>query len=111
MFGDTTKNLLFENEDPDKNKQLIEFNKNAYRQPYDDMKIDADSIKTQSATCINVRNEFEGLLMAGAVDVEKELARYNEKLRQSGADKIMEMYEKASKEWLESHPEYAAKNK
>ena len=33
------------------------------------------------------------------------------KLRQSGADKIMEMYEKASKEWLEAHPEYAAKNK
>ncbi len=107
MFGDTTKNLLLENEDPDKNEKLIEFNKNAYVAPYGDLKIDSGVIKTQTATCQNVRSEFEGLLLAGSVDVESELARFNSKLRQSGAEKIMDEFEKACSEWLKTHPEYA----
>ena len=107
MFGDTTKNYLLENEEDDKNEQILEFNRNAYKQPYDDLKIDTDSIKTQIATCTNVRNEFEGLLLAGSVDVDKELPKFIEKLKQSGGDIIMKKYEEASKVWLEEHPEYA----
>ncbi|UJF32437.1 ABC transporter substrate-binding protein [Paenibacillus hexagrammi] len=89
MFGNQFLNYLFENEDPQKWEKYKEFNKSGKKSPGLGFTFNSEPVKTEVAAAVNVEKEFNAALDTGSVDPDATLAKYQEKMKAAGMDKII----------------------
>lgn len=88
-FGNTFLDYLTKGEDPDKVKNMEEFNSNLTPSPMLGFSFNAEPVKVELGACQNVRAEFENVLSGGADNPEEVLDNYIAKLKAAGVDKVV----------------------
>ncbi len=87
-------------EDPDDLWEEYErFNEDSVESPMLGFTPDLDPIKNEIAAITNVTKEFRPALMTGSVDVEENLEKFNEKLKEAGLDKVIETLQSQLDDW------------
>lgn len=99
QLGNNFINYLWSNEDPNKWENFKNFNKSAEPTSILGFIADIEPVKTEVAAVKNVGAEFNGLVY-GALDPEKALPKYVEKLKAAGIDKIMAEWQGQLDKWV-----------
>lgn len=102
VIGNQFLNYIIEGNNTEKWSLYKEFNDSAASSKILGFTFDAEPIKTELAACANVREEFEYGIGTGSLDPEVYLPKYIEKLKQSGADKIIAEKQKQIDAWVAS---------
>ncbi|MBR2569713.1 MAG: ABC transporter substrate-binding protein [Paenibacillus sp.] len=90
-------------EDPkDKWDQFEAFNNSAKNAPLLGFTMDTSKVRTEIATVLNVKDEFEKALTTGTVDPKEYLPKAIEKYKAAGIEKIMEEAQRQIDEWKKS---------
>ena len=99
-FGNTFINYFLPNMPSDRNEKLKEFNEKAKNMKSLGFSFDNEPIKVEVSSCANVIQEYLQNLTSGAVDVETILPQFIQKLKQAGADKIIQEEQLQYDNWL-----------
>ena len=94
MFGNVFLAKLKKGEDPKKLENLQKFNQAAEKPLYYGFKFDASSVDLEAAACKNVINEYNRQAVLGAMDPDTVLPEFRKKLKEAGADKVVEAAQK-----------------
>lgn len=89
MFGDQRLSYLFPNEDPNKWEAYQKWNDEATVAPNVGFTFDSESVKNETVAIQNITNEFAGALDTGTVDTDTYVAKFEEKLKAAGVEKIL----------------------
>ena len=89
MFGNQFLNFLNASEDPKKWEMFEAYNASATAAPDLGFIFDNKNVKTEQAACASAIKEFRPVVGCGAVDPTEYLAKLNDKLKQSGMDKLL----------------------
>lgn len=81
-------------------KQIDDFNNNALKSKALGFVPDTSEVTNEITACTNVVAKYNPALMAGAVDIDENLAKFQEELKAAGIDKIVETKQKQYEEWL-----------
>jgi len=100
MLGNQFLNPVWETEAPDKWEQFKAFNTSAKASPALGFTFNSESLNTEVAACKAVMDEFDAGLDTGSVDPDTVLAKYAEKLKSAGLDKIIAEKQKQLDEFL-----------
>lgn len=90
MFGNVFLAKLKEGEDPQKVEKLKQFNKEAKKPLYYGFKFDASKVDLEAAACKKVISEYNKQAVLGAMDPDTVLPAFRKKLKEVGADKVVE---------------------
>ena len=89
MYGNQFLNFLNETEAPDKWEQFEAFNAKAKQLPDFGFIFDETPVQTEVAATLNIVKEYNNVLKVGAVDPEKTLPEFLNKLREAGSETIV----------------------
>ncbi len=81
-------------------KLVDEWNKNVKFSPAYGFTFDPQNVRTDVAACDTVNDEYQKAIGNGAVDPEKELPKYQQKLRDAGMQAILDEVQKQLDEWV-----------
>ncbi|MEC0242518.1 ABC transporter substrate-binding protein [Paenibacillus dokdonensis] len=101
MFGNQFNSYLWANEDPNKWEEFQKFNDRAERSIALGFAFNQEPVKSEMASIANVEKEFGASLRSGAVDPEKILAKWIEKRKAAGFDKVKAEVDKQLAEWAQ----------
>ncbi|MBJ9987157.1 MULTISPECIES: ABC transporter substrate-binding protein [Paenibacillus] len=104
MFGNQFNSYLWANEDPNKWKEFEKFNERAERSIALGFAFDQEPVKSELASIANVEKEFDATLRSGAADPEKIIAKWKEKRKAAGFDKVKAEVDKQLAEWAKANP-------
>lgn len=103
---DFTRALYSKNEAGELAKEsqsiVFEADKTAEVSPLTGFVFDSTNVRTEIANCISVIDEMVPALSAGSVDPEEQVPAFLERLKDAGADKIIEEKQAQLDEWLAS---------
>ena len=99
QFGNEFANFIIDNEEPDKWIKMEEFNNSATPVKSLGFNFDPEPVKTEVASCENIKKEFIMPLEVGTVDPDEQLPKLLEKLKQAGAEKIQAEIQKQYDAW------------
>ncbi|GIP26822.1 ABC transporter substrate-binding protein [Paenibacillus sp. J23TS9] len=102
MFGNQFNSYLWANEDPNKWEEFQKFNDRAERSIALGFAFNQEPVKSEMASIANVEKEFGASLRSGAVDPEKILAKWIEKRKAAGFDKVKAEVDKQLAEWAQT---------
>ncbi|MEF7438093.1 ABC transporter substrate-binding protein [Paenibacillus lautus] len=102
MFGNQFNSYLWVNEDPNKWEEFEKFNERAEHSISLGFAFDQEPVKSEMASIANVEKEFGATLKSGAVDPEKIIAKWKEKRKSAGFDKVKAEVEKQLAAWAET---------
>lgn len=85
-FGNQFLNYVWDTEAPDKWEQFKKFNEGAKLSPALGFTFDAEPIKTEAASLLNVKRSFDAALETGSVDPENTIPKYLESMKAAGLD-------------------------
>lgn len=102
MFGNQFNSYLWVNEDPNKWEEFEKFNERAEHSIALGFAFDQEPVKSEMASIANVEKEFGATLKSGAVDPEKIIAKWKEKRKSAGFDKVKAEVEKQLAAWAET---------
>lgn len=102
MFGNQFNSYLWVNEDPNKWEEFKKFNERAEHSIALGFAFNQEPVKSEMASLANVEKEFGATLKSGAVDPEKIIAKWKEKRKSAGFDKVKAEVEKQLAEWAET---------
>lgn len=92
--------VYLKEEDPDDlREQIDKVIDSAVESPMLGFTPDLDPIKNEIAAITNVTKEFRPALMTGSVDVEENLEKFNQKLKEAGLDKVIETLQSQLDDW------------
>ena len=101
--GFTLQNMfityLFEDDPEDKWQKFEEFNNSCNDSPLLGFFFDITPVKTELAAIQNVKEEFERFIYTGTVDPQEYIAKYNKKLYEAGAQKVMDEMQMQINAW------------
>ncbi|GAA3409956.1 ABC transporter substrate-binding protein [Paenibacillus hodogayensis] len=100
LFGNMFHSYLFNGEEPDRNKTLAEFNKNAKKSKALGFSYNPEPVKTEIAALVNVTNQYTLALETGTVDPAKVLPEYIKQVRAAGIDKVIAEKQKQLDAWV-----------
>lgn len=78
---------------------MAEFEESAIVSKILDFNVDVNTIKIEVAVTANVRDEMLRGILSGAVEPEKSIPEFLNRLEAAGSDQILEEVEKQLKEW------------
>ncbi len=99
-YGDQFKDLLLDNEDPDKWKKFEEYNKQSLILNSLGFVFNDEAVSTESSACKTVVTTYNRQLYTGSADVDPIVAKFGEELKASGVDKLIAEMQKQYDEWL-----------
>lgn len=102
MFGNQFNSYLWANEDPNKWEEFKKFNERAEHSIALGFAFNQEPVKSEMASIANVEKEFGASLRSGAVDPEKIIAKWKEKRKSAGFDKVKAEVEKQLAAWAEA---------
>lgn len=102
MFGNQFNSYLWANEDPNKWEEFKKFNERAEHSIALGFAFNQEPVKSEMASIANVEKEFGASLRSGAVDPEKIIAKWKEKRKSAGFDKVKAEVEKQLAAWAET---------
>ena len=103
-FGNTFINYVVKGEDPDKAKNMEEYNAKLIPAPSLGFSFDSEPVKTELGACQNVQAEYVNVLANGGEEnPEAVLDEYINKLKSAGAEKIKEEVKRQLAEWKNSN--------
>lgn len=100
-YGDQFKDLLLDNEDPDKWKKFDEYNKKGLILNSLGFVFNDADVSTESSACKNVTTTYNKELQCGAVDVDSTIKKYEEELKASGVDTLIAEMQRQYDAWRE----------
>ncbi|WP_339287565.1 ABC transporter substrate-binding protein [Paenibacillus sp. FSL E2-0201] len=103
MFGNQMNTYLWDNEDPQKWEKFKAFNDSSTKSPALGFVWDPTNVKNEVAACANVKAEFNASLFTGAIDPDKYMSQYIQKLKDAGLDKIIAEKQKQLDEWAKTN--------
>lgn len=89
MFGNVLLDYTLPEEDPDKAKKFEEYNKVAKTSKSLGFSFDPSKVKTKISAIENVIKEYQLLLETGSVNVDENLPKFTDKLKQAGNDEVI----------------------
>ncbi len=89
MLGNQFLNYVWDSEDPQKWEKFEQFNSEGVPSPGLGFTFDAEPVKTQVATLVNVRKEYDAALDTGSVDPDEVLPDYIDKLKAAGIEEVI----------------------
>lgn len=98
-LGNMLITYLYKDDPADKWEAYEKFNNSAINSPTLGFSPDIEPIKTELAAIQNVIDEFEPILLNGAVDPNNYLPKYIDKLKACGSEKVVEELQKQINEW------------
>lgn len=101
-MGNIFLNYVFKSEDPNKLKNLEDFNKTALAMNNLGFSLDSEPIKTEQAACANVYSEYYEDLKRGLVDPAVKIPEAIEKFEANGIRKIQEEVQKQLDRYMAS---------
>jgi putative aldouronate transport system substrate-binding protein len=102
MFGNQFNSYLWANEDPNKWEEFKKFNERAEHSIALGFAFNQEPVKSEMASIANVEKEFGASLRSGAVDPEKIIAKWKEKRKSAGFDKVKAEVEQQLAAWAET---------
>jgi putative aldouronate transport system substrate-binding protein len=99
QFGNQFLSYIWKGDSPELWKEMDLFNENAKASEALGFLFDSSTVKTEVAAVSNVINQFKGSLENGMVDPEKELPKFQEKLKAAGINKIIKEKQKQLDKW------------
>lgn len=102
VYGNQFLNYLMVGQNPAKWDKYKEFNSSAAQSKLMGFVFDPEPVKTEIAACANVSKEFDPILATGSADVATTLAKYMEKWKAAGSDRIIAEKQKQIDAWLAS---------
>jgi putative aldouronate transport system substrate-binding protein len=94
IFGNETIGYLVEGQAANTWEKTIELNNSAKASPMAGFNFNNENVKTEVANVDAIYNEMGPALNTGTVDPDKYLPNYQERMKQAGADKILEEKQK-----------------
>ncbi len=98
-LGNTMLQAVSTNENPDKNKMLIEYSNDAIDHPSLGFRFRTDPVAAELTALSAVSDGVSRALMTGFVDPEEELPKYIDALKAAGLDTVKAEIEKQYAEW------------
>ncbi|WP_058301283.1 ABC transporter substrate-binding protein [Gorillibacterium timonense] len=89
MLGNQFLNYIWKTESPTKWDEFKAFNGQAKASPALGFTFDTSSVKTEVATCKDIMKEYDASLDTGSVDPDTALAKYVDKMKKAGMEKII----------------------
>ncbi|MBO9608407.1 MAG: DUF3502 domain-containing protein, partial [Paenibacillaceae bacterium] len=74
---------------PDTWTKTEKLNNESEKSPIMDFKFDASSVSSEIANIVSVIDEYKPGLETGAVDIDKVLPQFQDKLKNAGSDKVV----------------------
>lgn len=102
MFGNQLLNFLGTNEDPQKWAKFDTFNKSATPSADLGFIFDKTPVLTEEAATANVIKTYNEVMKLGAIDPVEKLPEFIAKLKEAGADKIVQEMQKQYDSWKAS---------
>ena len=103
MMGNTMINYLIDGESDTKHEEIEKFNKEAEYSEAFGFSPDLEKVKIQVSSCNNVKKEYIKVIEYGMVDIDENIAKFNEKLKQAGIDEVVKEVQKQYDEWKEKN--------
>jgi putative aldouronate transport system substrate-binding protein len=103
MWGNQLLSYVFKGDSPKLYDEYAELNKTAIKSKGLGFIYDAGSKKTENAACLNVWQQYDKSLGVGAVDPNKVLPVFINKLKAAGVDKIIADKQQQFDEWLKTN--------
>lgn len=97
MFGNTSNLWLSKHDMP--TERWLKINDEAVTTDLLGLSFDSSTVQTEMAACNAVISEYLNSLVSGSVDIDSEYPKFIEKLKVSGADKIIEEKQRQLDEW------------
>jgi putative aldouronate transport system substrate-binding protein len=101
-FGNQFLNYLWDNEDPQKWDKYKEFNAAAKPSTILGFSYDAEPVKNEEAAIVNINNTFIDGLSTGILDPVADLAKFIDKMKKAGLDKIIAEKQKQIDEFMKN---------
>jgi len=99
QIGNNFLTYPWEGNDPDYWAIMKKHNESAIFSPAFGFTFNPDPVKTEIASSMNVLNQYKLGLESGTLEIDKSLAEFNKKLKESGLEKIMVEKQKQYDEW------------
>lgn len=99
MIGNVFINYITDEEDPEKNKKFMEFNKQAKASDMLGFAFDVDPVKNEAIAVSNVIKEYNDQLKTGSVPLSKTYDAFVEKMKKAGSDTVLAEVQKQYDEW------------
>lgn len=99
-FGDSFKDYLMENEDPQKVAKFEEFNKKGLPMTSLGFAFDNKNVENQASACKNVIQAYYKQLFSGSVDVDSTVKKMEDELKAAGVDELIAEMQKQFDAWL-----------
>lgn len=100
VFGNQFNALFREGQDPNTWEITKEWNNTDNISPYIGVAYDTTPVKTEKANIDAVVKEYAEVINSGAVDPEKYINEFNEKLQKAGMDKVLAAAQNALNEFV-----------
>lgn len=105
VMGSVFNEYLLKGDAPDKLEVTKKEMEEAKQTPITGFTPNTDNFKTELAQLTNVSTEYNEILSYGIVDTDTALAKYSEKLKKAGIDKVKDEVKKQLDEWLVKNPQ------
>lgn len=99
-YGDQFKDLLLDNEDPDKWEKFLEYNDAGIVEKSLGFMFDKTPVENQISACKAVVTTYYKELMCGAVDVDSTVKKMSDELNTSGVNDVIKEMQKQYDAWL-----------
>jgi putative aldouronate transport system substrate-binding protein len=99
VWADVTIQYVTNKEDPEKNKILIDYSKDALPHPSLGFRFRVEPVTAELTAIKAVSDGMQRALLTGNVDPEVELPKYIQALKDAGLDKVKAELEKQYAEW------------
>ena len=102
LFGSTGNAYLLEGSDPDVWEKTLEMNESGIPSPLLGFTFDPEPVNAQIAQCNSVVDEYIAAIDTGSMDTDEILPEFQEKLRNAGAQDIIDEMQRQIDEWAKT---------
>ncbi|WP_433940461.1 ABC transporter substrate-binding protein [Paenibacillus lautus] len=103
LFGNSFLSYVRNGEDPDKWKQVEDFNQSTIKSKALGFAFDSTPVKAEITALTNVMNQYKKALETGILDPEKYLPEFNAKLKGAGIDRVIAEKQKQLDDWVQQN--------
>lgn len=100
LFGNQYLSGVWTGSDPEIRKTSAQINEDPLCSPLLGFTVNTTGLETEIAALGNVYNEFFKSLSSGTVDVDTELPKFRQKLKDNGIDKVVESVQQQLDAWM-----------
>jgi len=101
-FGNQFNNYVWDSEAPDKWDQFRKFNESGVNSPALGFTFDVEPVKSEAASLLNVKKQYDAVLETGSVDPEKIIPEYKSAMKAAGLDKAIKAKQDQLDQFLSS---------